>query len=141
LPHILVIDDVKLVLRTIEAVLLRAGHCVEVAENGREGIRKFVEGEFDLVITDIIMPDMEGIETIREIRRSGRAVKVVAMSGGARTRSLDYLNAARQLGADGILEKPFSPDELLGVVARMTSAPVAAPPPPHPALSPISAAD
>ncbi|MCH8237326.1 MAG: response regulator [Proteobacteria bacterium] len=68
---------------------------------------------FDLVITDIIMPEKEGVETIVELKQLHPSLKIIAISGGGRTRNMDFLKLAKQFGADSILAKPFSEDELM----------------------------
>jgi len=99
--------------------LTGAGHQVQQANDGREALTQFGKESFDLIITDIIMPEMEGIETVREIRKLSKSVKILAMSGGGRHQNVNFLDAARQLGADEVLEKPFDPRELLNIVNRM----------------------
>jgi CheY-like chemotaxis protein len=115
--QILLIDDDLLVRISVRAVLEGAGHSVTDADNGRSGLAAFGASRFDAVITDIIMPDMEGIETIRALRALDRQVPVLAMSGGGRGGSTDVLRAARALGADHVLHKPFEDDELLAALA------------------------
>jgi CheY-like chemotaxis protein len=115
--QILVIDDDPLVRISVRAVLEGAGHSVTDADNGRSGLVQFKASRFDAVITDIIMPDMEGIETIRAIRALDPKVPVLAMSGGGRAGSADVLKSARALGADHVLHKPFEEDELLAALA------------------------
>jgi CheY-like chemotaxis protein len=116
--HILVIDDDPLVRYSVRTILEGAGHEVTEADNGRGGLECFRATRFDAVITDIIMPDMEGIETIRAIRALDRRMPVLAMSGGGRVGNTDFLKAAKALGADQVLQKPFEDDELLGALAR-----------------------
>ena len=86
MARILVIEDEELSRYTVRQILDRAGHEVEEAENGAEGLDRLGAGTFDLVITDIFMPVMEGIETIREIKRLYPDQKILAMSGGGGTR-------------------------------------------------------
>lgn len=115
---VLVIDDDILVRRTISRILEHGGYQVALAENGAKGAAKFRSEHPDLVITDIIMPEQEGIETIIELRRENPDARIVAVSGGGRLGSMDFLTVARKLGASEILRKPFEPAELLGCVAR-----------------------
>jgi CheY-like chemotaxis protein len=118
MSRILVIDDESLVRASIEAVLSARGHAVSLAADGREGLEQLDKGNFDLVITDLIMPEMEGIETIRAIRRQSTAFRILAISGGGRRQIGDFLEMAEKLGANVVLRKPFSSAELLGAVDR-----------------------
>jgi YesN/AraC family two-component response regulator len=116
MAHILVIDDEDLVRHTLREMLESAGHRVSEAENGNEGLRRFTEAPADLVITDIIMPEKEGVETIQILLRQHPGLKVIAISGGGRTGNFDYLALAKKLGANRILKKPFRKSELLEAV-------------------------
>ncbi|MGH9551886.1 MAG: response regulator transcription factor [Terriglobales bacterium] len=116
---VLVIDDEPMVRQTIRLVLERHGHQVVEAENGIVGLKKYDEAAFDLVITDILMPEKEGIGTIQDLRARNSAVKILAISGGGRVENLDYLTMAGQLGADDALPKPFEPRQLLEKVAGL----------------------
>jgi DNA-binding response OmpR family regulator len=116
--QILVIDDDALVRTTVEQVLASAGYRVMCAADGEEGIRLFRSLLPDLVITDLIMPIREGIETIREIKHEQPEAKIIAMSGGGRMGSADILAMARQLGADYAIAKPFRFDELTAMVRQ-----------------------
>jgi len=118
LARVLVIDDDPHVRDLVEDALCQAGHTVALTRDGREGLRALHEGEFDLVITDIFMPDMEGIELIRWLRKEGLTVPVVAMSGGGIIAAEGILDMAQQLGACVTLEKPFGPADLAAVVAE-----------------------
>lgn len=114
---VLVIDDDHQQTRFVSKALEVAGFDTMAARDGAEGIALLREFRPQLVITDLIMPVMEGIETILEIRRSSPAMKIIAMSGGGmRSGSMDFLEAAMKLGADATLRKPFRVAELLDVV-------------------------
>jgi YesN/AraC family two-component response regulator len=115
---ILLIDDDALVRRTIDRILHHMGHTVVMAENGGDGITLLQTENPELVITDIIMPDKEGIETIQEIRRLHPDMKIIAISGGARLGNMDYLSMALKLGASEALAKPFDPSELIEAISR-----------------------
>jgi len=119
--QILVIDDDPAIRRMIEIVLIAAGYGVMCAPDGEEGIRLFRALRPDLVITDVIMPVQEGIETILGIRREQPGAKIIAMSGGGRIASNDLLTMARNLGADRVLAKPFDIDALTAVVQQTLS--------------------
>src|SRR3954454_4140237 len=120
MARILVIDDEPKVCAAIEAVLTRAGHAVTAAQEGGAGIAAFAADTFDLVLLDLFMPGVEGLETIRLLRERKPEIPIVAMSGFmAREErpSPDYLTMANKLGANGTLAKPFRPKELLDAVA------------------------
>lgn len=119
MANILLIDDDEIVLESIAIGLEENGHQVTQASDGREGLHHFDNNRFELVITDIIMPEKEGIETILEIKRRDKNSKVIAISGGGRTAAKDYLRIAGNLGADQTLEKPFTITALLGLIEKM----------------------
>jgi DNA-binding NtrC family response regulator len=121
MARILLVDDDQAFLSVQEEFLRREGHEVVTAGNGRQALRLVQERDFDLVITDIIMPDQEGIETIVTLRRTRPALKVIAMSGGGRLNSDDYLEMARRFGAR-TLAKPFTRRDLLDAVASSLDA-------------------
>lgn len=115
---VLVIDDDPAMRGTIRRILERDGHEVSDAENGRAGLALFLAQGADVVVTDLIMPEKEGIETILDLRAESATVKILAMSGGdgaERGRLADALD----LGADAALAKPFTVDQLRGAVAAL----------------------
>jgi CheY-like chemotaxis protein len=116
MARILVIDDEELIRETIRMKLEQSGHVVIEAANGVEGLRALEDGLFDLVVTDIIMPDQEGIETIRKIRHRDPRVAIIAISGGGRGRNYQFLDIAKKLGANEALPKPFTGSQLLALV-------------------------
>jgi CheY-like chemotaxis protein len=118
MTRILVVDDDAALRRMLKLMLTRDGHDVVVASDGREALQVASETPFDLVITDLIMPEVEGIHLIRELKRLVRRPRVIAMSGGGRGAKEDYLQMATFLGASATLEKPFTQQELSAVVAR-----------------------
>jgi CheY-like chemotaxis protein len=113
---ILVIDDDTQVLNVVSEMLRLEGHAVDVAENGLRAMEKLGHHRFDLVITDLLMPEKEGLETIAEIRRSNGLLPIVAISGGGRIGPRNYLDTARCMGANATLAKPFARQELLTTV-------------------------
>jgi len=123
MAKILIIDDDQMVSATIELLLLKAGHSVTLAANGNLGVASFKANPVDLVITDIIMPEKEGIETIQEIRAISPKVPIIAISGGGRTKNYDFLRMANKLGANDVLKKPFANDELLSMVNKCLTTP------------------
>jgi DNA-binding response OmpR family regulator len=114
--RILIIDDEDQPRRMLQQVLARAGYEVIEARNGNEGLQYFRDRPTDLIITDILMPEKEGLETIIDIRREFPAVKIIAISGGGRTGNLNFLEVAKRLGAQHTLQKPFELQEMLGAV-------------------------
>ena len=120
---ILVVDDDPMIRETMQQILETAGHTVVCAENGSRALHEFKARPPDLVITDIIMPEREGIETILELRRLRPDAPIVAISGASRSGNADYLEMARKFGANAILAKPFEADELVAVVNRVLSTP------------------
>ncbi len=118
MARILIIDDENAVRATVRAILELEGHEVVEAGNGREGLDQFRETSPDLVITDMIMPDMEGIETILELYKLNSSLAVIAMSGGGRTANMDFLKLARKFGANVLLRKPFKSADLIAAVNK-----------------------
>lgn len=116
MANILLVDDDPLVLEALSIALTEAEHQVTTARNGHFAIQLADANSFDLVITDIIMPDKEGLETIAHLKRHYPDLKIIAISGGARVSSTPYLNMAKAMGAVQALAKPFSASELLAVV-------------------------
>ena len=122
MARVLVIDDDDLFRSVLAANLASAGHVVEQAEDGRVGTARFRAEPADLVITDLVMPNQEGIETILTLKREFPGVRLIAMSGFARNSAL-YLELARSLGATRVLEKPFTAQQLLEAVAAALATP------------------
>jgi CheY-like chemotaxis protein len=120
--HVLVIDDDRIVRDALRQVLQKAGYSVTCAADGVRGLAAFRENRPDLVITDIIMPEKEGIETIIEIRAQAPDLPILAISGGARIGNADFLQIAKRLGATDVLPKPFEPKELLAKVEACLAA-------------------
>lgn len=116
MARILIIDDEELARFTMREILEGAGYEVIEAKNGNQGLAYQKAQPCDLVITDIIMPEKEGVETIIEMKRDFPNVPIIAISGGGRTRNLDFLKLAKQYGAGKILAKPFSEEELIDSV-------------------------
>jgi CheY-like chemotaxis protein len=118
MQRILVIDDDPLVRHTVERILLKNGYQVCLAADGLEGLHAFRSQRPDLVITDIIMPKKEGLETIRLLRIFSPEAKIIAISGGSRIGNVDLLKKASDLGACAVIAKPFQAVELLDAVGR-----------------------
>ncbi|MEQ8194099.1 MAG: response regulator [Rhodospirillales bacterium] len=116
MAHILIIDDEEIARYTLREILESENHRVTEAADGVEAGKIFRRESFDLVITDIIMPDKEGLETIREFKQFRPETPIIAISGGGRFRTDAYLKFAEELGADHTLNKPFTDDDLLALV-------------------------
>lgn len=116
---ILVVDDQALVRSQIRISLEMEGFQVAEAGNGREALDWLQHNTAGLMLTDILMPAKEGIETIREVRRLHPTVKIIAMSGGLRTETVDFLELSKHFGADGILPKPFGRNQLLTLIREL----------------------
>lgn len=121
MPRILVIDDDENICQMFEKLLTRAGYEVETALNGKEGTRLCIKHPFDLIMTDIFMPEKDGLETILELRKKFPDIKLVAVSGGDNTQTLDYLYVARKMGADYTFSKPVDDKKLLQVIGELIS--------------------
>ena len=116
---ILLVDDDETFRKAQAKVLERAGFKVVLAENGLKALEAFQESHVDMVITDIIMPEIEGLETIQKLRQINRNVKIIAISGGGRNTPDDYLILARKLGAMRSLSKPYTATELLAAIDEL----------------------
>ena len=120
MSRILVIDDDDAVRHTIQVVLERAGYEVVCVADGEQGVRAFERSApLQLVITDIIMPNKEGLETIIEIRSHDATTPIIAVSGGSRTGNADFLKMALKFGANALLPKPFGHEDLVAAVHRL----------------------
>jgi DNA-binding response OmpR family regulator len=120
-PIVCVIDDDEQVRATLAEILRRSGYHVVLASDGDMGLEVVEQSGAAIVVTDIVMPNREGIETIREIRRSFPAVRILEISGGgSKSSSADFLELAYALGADDVLAKPFRMAELLHKVGKLT---------------------
>ncbi len=119
--NILIIDDDEQMRNLLCRAMEYAGFEVEAAADGRKGLRLFEENSYDLVITDLIMPEQEGMETITFLRKNHPGVKIIAISGGGRIGPETYLPAALELGANAAFAKPFPIDELINKVKELLS--------------------
>ena len=119
MARILVIDDDVQVRGAVRRILERAGHTVEDVGNGDAGLRAHRERPADLIITDIFMPERDGIETVRQLRRESPQVKIIVISGGDRTQTMDLRKDAELLGAARSLRKPFELSELVRAVGEL----------------------
>ncbi|MGA8180856.1 MAG: response regulator [Desulfobacterales bacterium] len=119
MARILIIDDEAIIRDLLKKILEREGYEIVTAFNGEEGLKIHRENPADLIITDLIMPGKEGIETIMELRRDFKDVKIIAMSGGGRIDPGTYLQMAKTLGAIKTIAKPFDRKELLKTIQEL----------------------
>ncbi len=122
MARILVIDDDELVRAALVLLLERAGHEVLEARDGMNAFRILEVDIPDLVITDIIMPEMEGFQVIREIRKVSPGLKIIVISGAASIGGQDILTLAKKLGADRTFAKPFDRHEFMASVTHLLEA-------------------
>ena len=123
MANILLIDDDDLVAEGLAEVLRRAGHSVAAARTGHEALSVVGRLQADLVITDVLMPGMDGIELIRALRSHSYRMPIIAMSGGGLLDARTVLDMASALGATAVLTKPIKRQELLPLVDRCLAAP------------------
>lgn len=120
MARILIVDDEDYIRNLLVEILEGAGYEVLTAADGKEALGILEQHKVDLIMTDIIMPDMEGIEFINKVKRQKKLpVKIIAMSGSGNTRVDNYLTLALKMGADVIIEKPFSIEHMLEDVRKL----------------------
>ncbi len=112
MKRILLVDDDDLSRGAVHKMLERSGYAVFSTGTGQEALAHYRRDMPDLVITDLIMPDVDGLEIIQELRRGDPGVRILAISGGGRIDAEDYLSVARKFGAAEVLSKPFTGQEL-----------------------------
>lgn len=121
MARILLIDDDNFVRDMLRHTLAHFGHTVIEARNGKEGLALIQSANADLLITDIVMPEMEGLELLMELRKRKPPIKIIAMSGGGRGNAADYLRTAKFMGAAKVLAKPFTNEALLAAINELLS--------------------
>lgn len=119
MAKILIVDDDDAFRKVLRMLLTRMGHEVTEANDGRTAWTTFQNQPAQLVIMDLIMPEKEGLETIQQFRRNKAPTKILAISGGGRVDARDILRVAEQFGADKVLAKPFSSDELTEMLNQL----------------------
>lgn len=110
---VLVIDDHRPFLEMMSQVIRREGYDVMEATDGAEGLRLCEKQPPDVVVTDILMPEKDGLEAIRDFKRDYPNMKIIAVSGGGSSVQIDYLPLAKKMGADSVLHKPIEPAEMI----------------------------
>lgn len=118
-----IIDDEPLVCANLSELLSDHGYEVSIAHDGLEGVKLVKKFSPMVVVTDVVMPNMDGLEFIMELRKTNAELKVIAMSGGGRNMNFDYLSAAKTFGADVVLYKPFQEEDLLKAVEQVLPKP------------------
>jgi len=113
MPGILIVEDDNDLRTMLKVSLSRRRFTVLEAENGKEALTHFKPSVTDLVITDLIMPDEDGLKVIMRIRELKPSIKIIAISGGGKAGPGSYLNLAKALGADAIYSKPFSVNDMI----------------------------
>lgn len=116
MARILLIEDDAGVRGLLAQTLIDEGYEVSEATNGADGVKLYQKMPADLIITDLVMPEKDGLAVIMELRRVRPHVKIIAISGGGRYRNRDYLKTAEMLGAKRVLDKPFGTQILLRMV-------------------------
>jgi DNA-binding response OmpR family regulator len=119
MARILLIEDDDAVRTSVARILVLMGHTVVEARDGKEGLKLFSESGADLVITDLVMPEKEGLEVVMELKRSHPNTRIIAISGGGRRAPGDILKMAKHLGAAKVLAKPMSIEELRSAVTEV----------------------
>jgi YesN/AraC family two-component response regulator len=119
MAKILIIDDENAIAVMLKRLVDKAGHESKIASNGNEGLDLFESFQPDLLITDIVMPEKEGLELIFELRRKNPAIKIIAISGGGRFQYEGYLNSARHLGANLVFQKPLDLKQLMSSISEL----------------------
>jgi CheY-like chemotaxis protein len=119
MPGILIVEDNRELREMLKESFTRKKFTVQEAENGKDAIIHFKPGVTDLVVTDLIMPEEDGLKVIMTLRELKPSIKVIAISGGGKAGPASYLNMAKALGADAIYSKPFSVNEMIGKIEEL----------------------
>jgi CheY-like chemotaxis protein len=119
MPGVLLVEDDRELREMLKMSLKRKGFSVQEAENGKEAISHFKPLITDLVVTDLIMPEEDGIKVVIRLRELKPTIKIIAISGGGKIGPGSYLNLAKALGADAIYSKPFSIKDLVSKIEQL----------------------
>jgi len=125
MSRILIIDDNEDLCAALGTALNRAGYEVAQAQGAKLGLKLFRESKFDLVLSDILMPDTDGLELIFTLRKTDTTLPIIAMSGGGHGSAEHYLHVADVSGASAVIRKPFSPEELIELIEIQLASPEA----------------
>ena len=121
MPGVLIIEDDNELREMLKLSLARKRYIIQEAENGKDAINHFKPAVTDLVITDLIMPEEDGLKVIMKLKEIKPSVKIIAISGGGKAAPGSYLNLAKALGADAIYSKPFSVSTMIGKIEELLS--------------------
>ena len=121
MPGILIVEDDKELREMLKISLIRHKYTVLEAANGKDAITHFKPSITDLVVTDLIMPDEDGLKVIMKLREIKPSLKIIAISGGGKAGPGSYLNLAKALGANAIFSKPFSINDLISKIEELLS--------------------
>lgn len=119
MPGILIVEDDKEIREMLKLSLLRSNYTVLEAENGKDAIVHFKPLLTDLVVTDLIMPEEDGLKVVIKLKELKPSIKIIAISGGGKVGPASYLNLAKALGADAIYTKPFSINDLIAKIEEL----------------------
>ena len=119
MKKLLIIDDDEYLLEYLKILLTQEGYQVSSAKDGEIGLGLFEVEKPDLVLTDIIMPEVEGMEVIMKLRDANAELPIIAMSGGLRNSAESYLEIAQNLGATSIIKKPLELPELIKLIGNL----------------------
>jgi DNA-binding response OmpR family regulator len=119
MPGVLIVEDEKDLREMLKTSLIRRKYTVLEAENGKDAINHFKPLITDLVVTDLIMPDEDGLKVIIKLRELKPSLKIIAISGGGKVGPGSYLGLAKALGADAIFSKPFSINDLIAKIEEL----------------------
>ena len=117
MARILIVEDEESIRTMLSQSLKQLDHEISTAPDGDQALEFLRENEIDLVVTDIVMPNREGLETIQDIRQNWPKIKIIAMSGGGRVGNMNYLELAQNFGATAALKKPFTMAQLKGAIS------------------------
>ncbi len=121
MSRILVVDDDPISRQILRAMLEKEGHVISEAEDGVRAINNYDKGEIDLVITDIFMPEKEGVQTVRELMKENPDVKIIAVSGGSSSANYDSLDWVKMFGVKYTFTKPFNSKEIIAAIDELLS--------------------
>jgi CheY-like chemotaxis protein len=119
MPGVLIVEDDKELREMLKMMLLRKNYTVLEAENGKAAITHFKPTLTDIVVTDLIMPEEDGLKVVIKLRELKPSIKIIAISGGGKVGPGSYLNLAKALGADAIYSKPFSLNDLVSKIEQL----------------------
>jgi len=120
MKKIVIIEDDQIIRESLKEILEMNSFQVLAIDSGIDLMKKITKFRPDVLITDIIMPDKDGIEIIIEAKKTLTDIKLIAISGGGRIDSESYLNTAKYLGADATLKKPFTHEQMISVIKSLT---------------------